>query len=266
MMVTDICKDEIIYSDTWGVKTADVEKNIKKYNESPKRFLFYPWGVFITALSRAHLWYGILEFGDDYIYSDTDSLKVINAEKHENFIRKYNNWCIKKADLMCKTLGLDPEDLRPKTEEGIKKPIGIFEKETEDHDNLTGKYLQFKALGAKRYLYSCWDYDKDSDTWYIGYHMTVAGVNKKVATPYLLKTYKDIFEAFKIGLHLPKGTTGKLTHVYIDELMSGELVDYMGNSYQFENEPPGIYLESAEYDFSISEDYYKFLKGVVYNK
>ena len=262
-MVTDICKDEIIYNDTWDIEPADVEKNIKKYNESPKRFLFYPWGVFITAYSRAHIWHGILAFNDDYIYSDTDSLKVINAEKHEDFIEQYNKWCIEKAELMCKTLNIDPEGLRPKTVDGIEKPIGVFEDETQD-----GNYIHFKTLGCKRYLYSQWEYDKKTDSYVVGYHMTVSGVNKYIAMPYLLEKYgpDKIFDKFAIGLHLPKGKTGKLTHVYIDEHMSGELTDYLGNKYHFENEPPGVYLEPTEYDFSIAEDYFNFLKGVIYNK
>lgn len=248
MMVTDICKDEIIYTDTWDVEEVDVDKAIEKYNKSPKRFLFYPWGIFITSYSRAHIWQGILAFGDDYIYSDTDSLKVLNADKHMDFINYYNDWCGRKCDLMCKHMGIDPEDLRPKTSKGVPKPIGVFEDE--------GVYEKFKTLGAKRYL----TYENGN------YHMTVAGVNKHVAMPYLIKTYPDVFTAFSIGLHLPAGTTGKLTHVYVDDPINGELIDYNGNIYHFRNEPPGIYLEPTEYDFSISEDYYKFLKGVQMTK
>ena len=260
MMVTDICKDEIIYDDTWSVKEVDVEKAINKYNNSPKRFLFYPWGIFITAYSRLHLWQGILAIGDDYIYADTDSLKILNGDKHRDFFECYNAWCGRKCDLMCKHLGIDPEGLRPKTEKGIPKPIGVFENETEDKN-----YDCFRSLGAKRYL-TKQHYEFEDDTRIFiwdEYHLTVAGVNKKVALPYLIETYGDkIMDNFRIGLKIPKGKTGKLTHVYIDDPISGELVDYMGNRYKYVNQPPGIYLEAAEYDFSITEDYYKFLKGV----
>ena len=114
-MVTDICKDEIIYTsdDNWDIKHVDIDKAISKYNNSPKRFLYYPWGIFITAYSRAHIWQGILAFGDDYVYSDTDSLKVLNADKYMEFFEYYNDWCRRKCELMCKHMGIDPEDLRP---------------------------------------------------------------------------------------------------------------------------------------------------------
>ena len=251
-MVTDICKDEIIYTDTWGKEDADIDKCIEKYNNSGKRFLFYPWGIFITSYSRLHLWNAILEFGEDYLYSDTDSIKCINYEKHLPFVEKYNRWCRKKVELMCNTVGLDPNDLNPKTIKGIEKPIGVW-----DHETKGDPYIVFKSLGAKRYMYL----QKD------GYHMTVAGVNKKVAMPYLVEKYGDkVIDIFAIGLHLPQGTTGKLTHVYVDIPQSGQIFDYMGNSYTFHDEPPGVFLEPTEYDFSISEDYYKFLKGVNFTK
>ena len=247
-MVTDICKDEIIYTDTWEKEDADIDKCIEKYNNSGKRFLFYPWGIFITSYSRLHLWNAILEFGPDYLYSDTDSIKCINYEKHLPFVEKYNRWCHKKVQIMCKAMNLNPDDLNPKTIKGEPKPIGVW-----DHETKNDPYIAFKSLGAKRYLV------KQKD----GYHMTVAGVNKKVAMPYLVEKYgDDVFKAFSIGLHLPKGTTGKLTHVYVDIPQTGQIFDYMGNSYTFHDEPPGVFLEPTEYDFSISEDYYKFLKGV----
>ena len=196
MMVTDICKDEIIYDDTWSVKEVDVEKAINKYNNSPKRFLFYPWGIFITAYSRLHLWQGILAIGDDYIYADTDSLKILNGDKHRDFFESYNAWCGRKCDLMCKHLGIDPEGLRPKTKKGVPKPIGVFENETEDKN-----YDSFRSLGAKRYL-TCQHYEFEDDTRIFiwdEYHLTVAGVNKEKGT-------------VKIIFQIVGGTTEKLSH------------------------------------------------------
>ena len=250
MMVTDISKDEIIYNDSWSTAPADIDKDIEKYNKSPKRFLFYPWGVFCTAYARYNLWTGIFEFGDSYVYSDTDSIKCLDLDKHQDYIRKYNKHCEYKLRLMCKHYGLTYEDiLLPKTIKGEEKPIGIW-----DYD---GHYDTFKTLGAKRYLV------KHGDT----ISMTVAGVNKKVCVPYLISEYGDkIFDKFEKGLHIPEGKTGKLTHAYIDYKQSGSFTDYLGNEYTFINDPPGVYLEPAAYDFDITQEYLDYLKGVQYSK
>lgn len=47
MMVTDIVREEIIFrEDEWSTERPDADKEIEKYNNSRRRFLFYPWGVF----------------------------------------------------------------------------------------------------------------------------------------------------------------------------------------------------------------------------
>ena len=81
MCVTDPCRDEIIYEDDlWSSKRADTKSLIDRYNRNQQRVLFYPWGVWVTAYSRRNLFSGILEFKDDYVYSDTDSIKVVNFD------------------------------------------------------------------------------------------------------------------------------------------------------------------------------------------
>ena len=250
-MVTDISKDEIIYSDTWETKEADIEKDLNKYNHSNKRFLFYPWGVHIVKEATHNLWLGILNFcsngANDYIYSDTDSIKCFNMNNHMDFIRAYNDQCIKKLKLMCKRLEIDYKELEPTTIKGEKKPLGVY-----DHD---GHYQRFKTLGAKRYMY-----ESDGHI-----NITVSGVNKRVAVPYLLEKYgKDIFTAFNTGLAIPAGFTGKMTHVYIDNYQSGVIVDYLGNEYKYREQPPGVYLEDTAYYFDIASDYIDYIKGVQY--
>ena len=255
-MVTDISKDEIIYTDTWDTKEADIEKDLNKYNHSNKRFLFYPWGVHIVKEATFNLWNGILHFCskndigescNDYIYSDTDSIKCFNMDKHMDFIRAYNAQCIKKLKLMCKRLDIDYTELEPVTIKGEKKPLGVY-----DHD---GHYERFKTLGAKRYMVQ-----EDGKV-----NITVSGVNKRVAVPYLLEKYgKDIFDAFNTGLAIPAGYTGKLTHVYIDSFQSGVIVDYMGNEWKYREQPPGVYLEDTAYYFDIASDYIDYIKGVQY--
>lgn len=248
MTVTDIVRDEIIYYDEWDIEKADVEKDIEHYNKSRNRFLYYPWGVWVTAYARRNLWGGILAFGDDYIYSDTDSIKCINIEKHFDYINSYNNTVKLKLKMAADYHKIDFELFQPKTIKGIKKLIGVWDWETENN-----KYTRFKTLGAKRYMI-----EQDGKI-----NITVAGVNKKTAVPYLVKKYGDkIFEAFTNDLTIPKEHTGKMTHTYIDERKTGVITDYLGNKNTYD-EYSAVHLENAEYSLSLSQAYIDFLKGFV---
>ena len=92
-------------------------------------------------------------------------------------------------------------------------------------------------------------------------NITVAGVNKKTAVPYLVKTYGNkIFNAFTNDLTIPKEYTGKMTHTYIDERRTGTITDYLGNTNTYD-EYSGVHLENAEYSLSLSQAYIDFLKG-----
>lgn len=249
MMVTDISKEMNVYNECWYVEAADIEKDIARYNHSMKRFLFYPWGVFCTAYARSNLFSGICAFGDDYIYADTDSIKCLHLDEHMDYIENYNRRCKKKLQAMCKYHGIDYDELEPKTIKGVKKPLGVW-----DHETKGDKYIKFKSLGAKRYLtYQAQD----------GYHLTVAGVNKHIALPYLLDEYgADVFDHFEQSLIIPEDYTGKLTHVYIDAPDSGIVIDDTGQEYHYTS-PTAIYLEKASYCFDIAEDYINYLKGVI---
>lgn len=248
MMVTSISKPLFTYKNgKWGYDKADIEMDIEKYNKSKKRFLFYAWGIFITAYCRKNLWSGIFEFGEDYIYSDTDSIKCKNLSDHMDYVNNYNRNCLKKLKIMCKHHGLDFNDFIPKTIKGDTKPLGVWDIETKK-----GKMTNFKTLGAKRYLY-----DINGE-----YHLTVAGVGKKTALPYMLNRFKDnIYDEFKISLVIPAEYTGKLTHIYIERFDMGTIIDYLGNAYEY-NIRSGVYLEKQEYNFDISNDYFKYLKGI----
>ena len=253
MMVTDIIRDEIIYNDTWEIEPADPEKQIEKYNNSRRRFLFYPWGVWCTAYARKNLWTGIVNFGEDYCYSDTDSIKCVNIEKHREYIDSYNKMCDRKLRHMCEHYGLDYEkELLPKTIKGETKPLGIW-----DHETKGNIYKKFKTLGAKRYMVY-----QDEDL-----SLTVSGVNKKFAIPYLKDQYSidECFEAFNEGLIIPEQFTGKLTHYYIDKEYKGNITDYKGVTISYDS-LSGIFLEPAAYEFDITSDYINFLKGMYYTK
>lgn len=251
MCVTDIIRAEIEYNYTdnsWcdeiqkKFSLQEQEEQLQKENESQKRFLFYPWGIYVTAYARRALWSGILEFKDDYIYSDTDSIYVYNNGKHDKYIEKYNDY-IKKCCLYTLNLyNIDPALYEPSTVEGIKKPLGVWE--------IDKKLKRFKTLGAKRYIYENIKNDVN---------ITVSGLNKKVTVPYLQEKYGDkIFEEFKDGLHIPRGYTGKMTHTYIDDEIKAKITDFNGvESVIYEKS--FIHLEDSDYSLSMSADYKKFL-------
>lgn len=245
MIVTDIVREVIEYdyenSEYTKPVKPDLEEAIEKYNKATKRFLFYPWGVWVTAYARRNLFSGILACGEDYIYSDTDSIKIFNPEKHMDYINDYNNKLLNKIEKISAYLGIDSTEYAPKNKKGVSKPIGIWEYE--------GTYKRFKTLGAKRYLY------EKQDGKYV---LTVAGVNKKKACEYLVKKYGDPFKGFTHDLIVPEEYSGRLTLTYIDKPCDGLAKDYLGNTCEF-HEKSFIHMEPSEYNLTMSSEYRGFI-------
>ena len=245
MIVTDIVRDVLDYdyneSEYIPPTKPNLEEAIERYNNSKKRFLFYPWGVWVTAYARRNLFSGILACGDDYIYSDTDSIKIFNPEKHMDYIESYNNNLLSRINSIAKYLGINPEEYSPKNKKGVPKPIGIWEYE--------GKYKRFKTLGAKRYLV-----EKQDGS----YVLTVAGVNKKKACQYLVEKYKDPFKGFTHDLIVPAEYSGRLTLTYIDKPCDGLGTDYLGNKAEY-HEKSFIHMEPSDYNLTMSSEYRGFI-------
>lgn len=255
MCVTDIVRDEIIYDGEWKTNTPDYEKEIHKYNSNRGRFLFYPWGVWVTAYARRNLFTGILEFNNDYVYSDTDSVKVINAQSHIHYIEKYNSIIEKQ---LCKAMNyhnLEESLIKPKTIKGVEKCLGVW-----DYD---GNYSRFKTLGAKRYLVEYSDDKRNPEENHYKISLTVSGLNKKICVPWLTSKYgkEGIFTKFKDSLYIPPDYTGKMTHTYIDELKTGVITDYTGLSNEY-FEKSSVHLCKADYSLSISKEYSDYLTGL----
>lgn len=254
MTVTDIVRNDIIYVDDWAEESPDLNEEIEKYNTNRGRFLFYPWGVWTTACARTSVWSAIFNLKDDYIYSDTDSVKFMHPEKHMDYFEKYNRIITEQLNETCKHFGFPEDYVHPKNNKGKEKQLGIW-----DFD---GMYQTFKTLGAKRYMLLYADDSRNGES--SGkYSLTVSGLNKKITLPYLLKKYgSNIFNAFSDGLYIPNGYTGKNTHTYIDDIQSGYLTDYQGNSARY-HEYSSIHLGSSDYSLSISQEYINFLLNII---
>lgn len=249
MMVTSIIRDEFVYDEEWHKIAPDVASQLDAYNHSYNRFLFYGWGIWVTAHARHSLFKAIYEFDEDYVYADTDSIKGLNFENHMDFFKRYNREVQMKLLNMCNHYNIPYSACQPKTKKGEKKLIGVWDMER--------PYARFKACGAKRYMY---EYDDGKLS------LTVSGLNKKFAIPWLLSEYKTnarCFEVFGEGMYVPPGHTGKQTITYIEGEDKGEVTDYLGNSASY-HELSSIYMEPQAYFMSVLTEYKDFLQGVQY--
>jgi hypothetical protein len=156
--------------------------------------------------------------------------------------------------------------VEPVAPNGKRKLLGAWD--------LDGEYRMFKTLGAKRYLVQY----KDGHI-----EMTVAGLNKRVALPYMHEKYgkhanrktlermthekylfdrinaNRVFNAFDDDLYIPPGETGKKTHTYIDREIEGYLTDYKGNIAPY-HEWSFVHLSPADYSLSLASDYIDYIK------
>lgn len=274
MCCTDIVRELVEYDNGWAppLKMTDEEREdwiarqVAKENEKRGRFLFYLWGVFCTAYARRNLWTGIFECKTDYLYSDTDSVKIINADRHKDYFERYNREVTEKLERAMDYHHLPYELLRPKTIKGVEKPLGVW-----DFD---GFYLRFKAVRAKAYMVYGYDKEKKCND----FKMTVAGLSKSDAMEYL-KTKGDPIKLFQHEMYIPetyitkdekgrevvKSATGKLTHTYIDEPFSCEVTDFKGIK-AVVAERSCVHLEDANYHLSLSRSYQDFLLGIRSNE
>lgn len=255
MTVTNPLRDEIIYDTKWDVQHTSkeqMEEMLYQYNIARNRFLFYPWGVFVTAYARRNLFTAIYNLKDDYIYADTDSVKVLNYETHKSYFDKYNDIVRRKLETICAFHGIPFSMVEPKTIKGVTKRLGVWDFE--------GVYEHFKTLGAKRYMV----HGKNVLT--VGginydYSLTVSGLDKRAAIPYLWAKYGDnMLDVFTDNLYIPPQGTGKNLHTYVDYEIEGAITDFNGVKCSFK-EKSGVHLEPTDYTLNLSVLFMDFIQG-----
>lgn len=279
MMATDPVREQFEYdsnlNDFLSCEPEDLNLVITKFNDNPKRFLYYAWGIWVTAYARSNLFTGISECASDYLYSDTDSVKTLNHEKHQEYFQAYNNSIIEDIKQVAAYYNLPESDFMPKDKKGRERIIGLWDFE--------GVYDEFKSIGAKRYLihqkYINEHYlendaaklgvvMKDETSPLYGYwELTVAGTNKYKAMKYMLEESErkgcTPFDLFDDNLVIPKTNSGRLSVIYIDEPVHAIVKDYLGKEFEF-TEQSSVNFEPTEYELHIGADFAKYLKGVWY--
>lgn len=264
MCVTNPLRDEIYIdeNDEWQVRELEEFEMLDmlfEHNEKKNRFLFYLWGVFVTAYARKNLFTAIKRLEWDYVYSDTDSVKVLHHERHKDYFDAYNEHVRQMLNKAAKYHGINPAMFSPRTIEGVEKMLGVWDYE--------GMYRRFKTLGAKRY---CVEFADESDYITIDgikypISITVAGLNKYHAIPYIFRDLahgnsERVFDYFVDGLHIPPEHTGKLLQSYIDDEIEGTFIDYQGHVSTY-HEKSCTHMENTSYDLSLARLYVEYLRG-----
>ena len=243
MCVTSIVHDKFNFDGTqWNNQEGNLEEELQNYNTDKNRFLFYQWGVWCTAYARNNLYTAIRECKEDYIYSDTDSVKIFNADSHKKYFDAYNKWIVQKLEKCLKYHNIPLDYISPKTIKGDIKTLGVW-----DFD---GFYTDFKTLGAKRYIFR-----KDNKL-----SITVCGLSKKSGKEFI-ESQKKPFIFFNDGMFIDCEHTGKMTHTYIDKEIENTVQDYLGNVAYY-HEKSFIHLEKTDYLLSLSDMYIKYFMGV----
>jgi len=235
MMVTAIIQSSVyLVGDEWKTEMLTEEivdkrlKDLRSYNPREKRyFLSYSWGIWVTSCSRRNLAECIEHVDNNSLYSDTDSLFALG----ENDFTFYNKKVVEKLKKVSQERGIDFERFQPKSPDGKKHLIGIFEKEKD--------CSEFCTLGAKRYVERRIDDNK--------LHLTVSGINKGA-----VECLENDITNFKDGFNFDKDSphTKKMHHTYIYNQPKIKYPDGYVSTYKY-----GVNMRDDGYKLSINDDY-----------
>lgn len=219
---------------------------------NPNNYLWYSIGVWVTSYARRQILFPIKKMSENACYSDTDSIKVKNANRYVRFMNNLNDE-LKEIFLDAMEYHNFSEDeyrfftSEYTDEDGVfhkkkEKFMGIFEEEE--------PYRTFKTLGAKRYLAEYFDAKKNK--WVV--KSTVAGAPKDLAD-YLGNTTEEKFKKFTNNFVLPNC---KLCHTYTEEKTKMLIADYLGN-YDLVDIRSGVCLTPTSFSMNFSDQFFDFL-------
>jgi hypothetical protein len=222
MMATDPIKDDFVYDNEKQevIKESlfinEMMEKLKKENDKKYRFLFYPWGVFITAYARRMIFDYILALGIDWVYTDTDCVKFFINEKTIETIDRLNEKYYNITKESASDRNIDFDLFMPKKPSGEPCLLGKLDLE-EPHD-------KFKVLGPKRYL-------SETDG---KIEMTVAGLPKSAVFNFAFDKftmnadvepkYSKVFE--RIGYVHIKDYLTHSTNIFIGDVSFNSKDDY----------------------------------------
>lgn len=189
------------------------EEMLQQYNK--RAFLVYQWGVWVTAHARRELQEIIDLAGDNFVYTDTDSVKYIG----DLDLTEYNNRIMARSV----SNGAYADDAK-----GNRHYMGVYEVE---HD-----YDKFVTMGAKKYAYEI-----DGKT-----YVTCAGVNKKAGGDELAAA--GGVSAFRTGMVFKKA--GGTESVYNDNV--DLWIEREGHKLHVTD---NVVIRPSEYTLGVTDEY-----------
>ena len=225
MAATSLPEREVVYNPE--TNEMELSAQSKSYDELVRYLIMLPqWAIQIAAYTRRDIVKSIVACDFDSMYYDTDSNKIMNYKKHENWFNKFNEER-RALNRQCNTYDYDKKYF---------ERIGGFELE----------YIgtRFKVLGAKRYIV---EHDNEIQ-------VTVAGMVKGSLEKYCKKYNLDIWEEFTDDLKLPAGESEKKTTVYTDWSFDDILTDYEGNTESI-HEGSCVAIIDIPFTMSMEEDF-----------
>lgn len=114
------------------------EEDGQTYETQTARQVLSPyWGIYVTAYTRLRIMKALCHFDEYALYSDTDSVKILNtAPGMQEYFDSINAEIRERNRVICERYQLPYE---------LYADLGTFDCE--------GTYDRFKTLGAKRYIY-----------------------------------------------------------------------------------------------------------------
>ena len=225
MAATSLPEREVVYNPQ--TNEMELSAQSKSYDELVRYLIMLPqWAIQIAAYTRRDIVKSIVACDFDSMYYDTDSNKIMNYKKHEDWFNKFNEER-RALNRQCNTFDYDKKYF---------EHIGGFELE----------YIgtRFKVLGAKRYIV---EHDNEIQ-------VTVAGMVKGSLEKYCKKYNLDIWEEFTDDLKLPAGDSEKKTTVYTDWSFDDILTDYEGNTESI-HEGSCVAIIDIPFTMSMEEDF-----------
>lgn len=204
-------------------------------------FLAYQMGIWVTAWARHNLWDFIIKMDKRIVYCDTDSIKGKFDENDLDFVANYNKGIEELENEVANKLGFSPALYTATTTEGKVKRLGIMEREDD--------CLEFKTLGAKRYVDKVWSKKKQA---YV-VECTIAGLPKEAGE----KKLKSV-EDFKDTTVWNTMESEKVIARYNDDQKPCVWVGRDGIPYKSKDRF-GICLQPTTFDLSMSGEFRRFL-------